>query len=140
VNTFRILFSSSRTWDRQDVIWDALDILAKAAFESGYERVVVVHGACKTGGDMMADAWARDRRRLWPITAERHPADWSAHKRRAGFVRNMAMVHLGADVFLGCIRDMSPGASGCAELAERAGIPVKVIDYDDIADAAEVSS
>jgi len=140
MSTFRILFSSSRTWDRQDVVWDALDILAKAAFESGYDRVVVVHGACPRGGDMMADSWARDRRRLWPIEAERHPADWPTHRRRAGFVRNLAMVQAGADVFLGCIRDASPGASGCMKLAEGADIPVQVIDYDDIPDAAEVSS
>lgn len=129
---FRILVTSSRTWDREDVIWGALDILAQSAFAAGFTRVVVVHGACRTGGDAHAEAWYRAKRGEMPLGVERYPAKWLAYGKRAGYVRNQEMVDTGADVCLAAIRDESKGASMCAELAERAGIPVQVLDYDSL--------
>lgn len=130
MSTFRVLFTGSRTFDRQDIIWGALDIIANAALESGYDRVVLVHGACPTGGDAHADAWYRAKRGEMPLGVERHPANWKSFGKRAGFVRNTDMVVMGADVCLAAIRDESKGASMCAELADRAGITVQVLDYD----------
>jgi hypothetical protein len=134
---FRILVTSSRTWNREDVIWGALDHLARGAFAAGYDRVVLVHGMCERGGDAHADAWYLSRRAadmaLW---VERHPANWSEHGKKAAYIRNLAMVQLGADVCLAAIRDESKGATMCAELAERAGIHVQVLDYDSLPERA----
>lgn len=130
MTTFRILFTGSRSFDRDDAIYDALDIIARAAFSSGYERIVLVHGACPEGGDAHADGWAIERGRLWPIRAERHPANWRQHGKKAGFLRNKAMVDLGADICLAAIREESKGATMCAELAERAEIPVQPLIYE----------
>jgi hypothetical protein len=140
--TFTILVTASRAWDRPDVVEGTLLILAASAWDSGYGHVVVRHGACPHGGDMQADAWARSQRYAGlPVRADRWPADWTTYGKRAGYIRNVGMVQAEptADVCVAFIRDLSKGASNCAELAERAGIPVQVIDYDDIADAAEVS-
>lgn len=136
MNTFRILFTGSRTWDREDVIYGALDILAGAAFKSGYDRVVVVHGACPEGGDAIADGWAIERGRQGPVRAERWPANWKHFGKKAGFMRDKAMVDEGADVCLAAIRDESRGATMTAELAERAGITVQVLDYDAVSAAS----
>jgi hypothetical protein len=130
MNTFRILFTGSRSWDRPDVVHGALDILAAAALDNGYDRVVLVHGANPRGGDAHAESWYRAKRGEMPLGIERHPANWAEYGKRAGFVRNQAMVALGADVCLACVRDESKGATGCAELAERAGITVQIIDHE----------
>ena len=56
---------------------------------------------------------------------ERHPADWTAHGRAAGFQHNAAMVAASATVCLAFIRNGSRGASHTTALAEAAGIPTR---------------
>lgn len=80
----------------------------------------MVVGDCPTGADAIAT-------RIWVQLGglpEIHAADWSRGK-RAGPERNARMVRMGADLLLAFILDASPGATGCAEMAERAGIPVR---------------
>jgi hypothetical protein len=134
--TFRLLFTGSRSFDDRAAIWVALDIVAESALACGYDRVVLVHGACPDGGDAHADAWFRAKRGEMPLGVERHQANWDLLKRRAGYLRNIEMVQAGADVCLAAIRDESKGATMCAELAERAGITVQVLDYDSLPERA----
>ena len=111
---FRVLVTGSRTWTDATAITGAL-----AELQQQYgDRLVVVHGACRTGADRIADGWARRH----GVATETHPADWAAG-RGAGPARNAAMVATSPDVCLAFIRDQSPGATGCADLADRAGIP-----------------
>lgn len=133
--TYRILVTGSRTWTDRGRLWDQLD---DAVYQSGYELrdVVIVHGDCPQGTDAMADEWARE----YAIKAERHPADWRLLGKAAGFRRNAEMVALGADLCLAFIDDCtkpdcpfqhslgahgSHGATHCADLAEKAGIPTQ---------------
>lgn len=125
----RVLVTGSRTWDDAATIRAALDAVAFGASGAGYTRLVVVHG-CANGADELADIWVR----TWPIgelhvTAERHPALWQIHGKRAGILRNDEMVRAGADLCLAFIRDGSPGATHCAERAGEAGIPLRVFHY-----------
>jgi hypothetical protein len=113
----RILVTGSRDWDDEAGVRAALTELT--AGQPGPH--VVVHGACPTGGDALADRIAADL----GLPVERHPADWRRFGRSAGYRRNAAMVALGADVCLAFIRDSSPGASMTACLAEEARIPVR---------------
>jgi hypothetical protein len=129
---FRILFTGSRSFDRADVIWGALDILVQSALAAGYTDVVLIHGACPEGGDAHAEAWYRAKRGEMPLGVERYPANWKVHGKKAGYIRNVGMVQTGPDVCLAAIRDESRGATMCAELAERAGITVQVLDYDSL--------
>lgn len=111
---FRVLVTGSRSWTDAAAISGAL-----AELHQQYgDRLVVVHGACRTGADRIADGWARRH----GVTTETHPADWAAG-RGAGPARNAAMVATSPDVCLAFIRDQSPGATGCADAADRAGIP-----------------
>jgi hypothetical protein len=143
MTAFTILVMASRTWDRRDVVEATLQILADSAFESGFDEVVVRHGACPQGGDMMADSWARRAFQSGlNVSPDRWPANWGLQGKAAGFRRNAAMVDTPPlpDVCVGFVRDLSAGATGCVELAERAGIPVQVIDYADLPEPEEVSS
>lgn len=153
-SVMRILCTGSRNWDRPDVVDGALDIIAQAAVDAGEHELVVVHGACfpkpdkvtgqvpRVSADWLVELWAR-RWQLHPLTVriERHPADWRRYGRRyAGRKRNQDMVYLGADLVLAFHRAGSPGTAHCVEAAEKAELTTRVIDYDDIPDAAEVSS
>jgi len=140
---YRILVTGSRTWD------DTLRVAAALgdAVPGRARDVVVVHGMCDprdpaTGlvvrwaeaeglpledqlrlasADWLADRWAA----MHGATPERHAADWNRHGKAAGTRRNAEMIALGADVCLAFIRDGSRGATHCAEIARKAGIPVR---------------
>jgi hypothetical protein len=117
------------------------------------DRLIVIHGACRSGADQYADAWARWHvRHDMPVSLETHPARWEdpcriscrpGHRRQdprgwdvcpqAGFYRNEHMVRQGADLCLAFIADQSKGATHCATYAGRAGIPVR--RFNDTAEA-----
>lgn len=112
--TTRVLLTGSRDWTDWHTIVAKLDFLAR-----NIPDLMIVHGACPRGADDIADRHARAH----GIRTERHPANWRKYGRRAGHVRNAHMVALGAELCLAFIRDKSPGASGCAAMAEHSGIP-----------------
>lgn len=112
----RILVTGSRDWDQRLRLYNVLNEMCDEAFS------VIVHGACPTGADQMADDWANAQP---DITVERHPAQWGKFGKGAGFKRNAEMVNLGADLCLAFIKDGSKGATHTANLAERAGITTR---------------
>lgn len=126
---YRVLVTGSRDWADEAAVENALDAVIYASDVASNEEVVVVHGACPTGADAIADRLAREA----GCRVEPYPADWS-RGRRAGPERNRVMVEAGADVcvaFIGACSSprcrvvgvhASHGASGCADLAEAAGI------------------
>jgi hypothetical protein len=108
------------------------------------QRLVIVHGACKDkrgrlrGTDAHADAWARRAQRAGhPVDIEPHPAENHGPWPACGPIRNQHMVNRGADEALAVIgpctsprcrrTDPHPshGATGCADMAQAAGIPVR---------------
>jgi hypothetical protein len=132
VADYRILITGSRDWED----WERISFeLGRAIGESGrpVAEVVIVHGGCPTGADVIADQIARD----YHYRTEAHPAQWDQFGKAAGPRRNGEMVALGADIclaFIGpCTSDScrvavahgSHGAMGCADLAEKAGIRVR---------------
>jgi hypothetical protein len=116
---YRILVTGSRDWDDELTVESAL---AMAVYQN--VPAVIVHGACPTGADAIASRWTV-RHRIIGLTEEMHPARWRGNGRAAGPLRNKAMVDLGADICLAFIRNSSRGATGCADLAEAAGIPTR---------------
>ncbi|MBP5931847.1 DUF2493 domain-containing protein [Streptomyces sp. LBUM 1479] len=116
---YRILVTGSRNWTDQTTIHRALQDIAANHPED--DSLTVVLGACPTGADLIAYDWAVKH----GVIVEAHPAAWWKYGRVAGPRRNKRMVEAGADVCLAFIKDDSRGASHCAGLAERAGIPVR---------------
>lgn len=121
----RILVTGSRDWDDFEAVFAAILEQDPCAEHDDCQdeshRITIVHGACPTGADAMADTAGA----MWGVEVERHPADWEQYGKSAGFVRNAEMVELGADICLAFIKNGSKGASMTARLAEEAGILVR---------------
>lgn len=118
----RILVTGSRDWNDRETIFQALFNTGVNGHDGDNHKRILVSGACPTGADAIAEDVAR--RMGWTI--ERHPADWKTHGKKAGFVRNAEMVALGADICHAFIRNGSKGASMCANLAQKAHIPLRI--------------
>lgn len=124
---FRILISGSRNWSDQQTIYRALGEYA------GAEHVVLLSGRCMQGADVICEAYALEND--WEIEA--YPADWKQFGKKAGPMRNAAMVAAGADIALIFIKDSSKGAGGCAMMAHRSGIKTVVYNEIDISQHIE---
>lgn len=113
----RILVTGSRDWTDKVTVAQAI---REAWLMAGRPYgVVVVHGGAR-GADYIADVYAK---RLGFAT-EVHDAAWDTFGKTAGYIRNREMVESNPDLCLAFIRNESKGATMCAALAEKAGIPV----------------
>jgi hypothetical protein len=155
VADYRVLVTGSRTWKDYRAVRAALSAVADEARRAGHTGLIVVAGAAPYGADHDAMQWAAIEGygdTGLRITYEPHPADWQPAQRgkpdlSAGYRRNADMVALGADVCLAFISPCSAryctkpkphgshGASHCADLAEKAGIPVRRFTRDTSATA-----
>lgn len=126
--TRRILVTGSRKLTNY---WLVHDALKAHLLVTG--RTVVVHGDAP-GTDTLAAYAVSELRSTYfywidygfdPIV-EPHPADWDAHGKAAGPLRNQQMVDLGADVCLAFHRTGAGnrGTADCVKRAREAGIRV----------------
>jgi YspA, cpYpsA-related SLOG family len=118
----RILITGSRTWTDYETISNAInDVWLTHGRPYG---TIVVHGNAR-GADYLAGVAAKRK----GFEVETHPVsneEWKIKGLSAGHQRNANMVDLGADVCLAFIKNESNGATGCAALAEKAGIPTHI--------------
>lgn len=110
----RIIVCGGRDFERGDWVNGVLDMHAE-------DHVIdaIIQGDCPTGADRLA--------RRWAIANNHHletfPADWRAHGKAAGPIRNQQMIDEGRPTMVFAF----PGGRGTADMirrAERAGIPV----------------
>jgi hypothetical protein len=125
--SYRVLVTGSRDWDDYVLLTTSLvqvviDHAAEHDLTGPIDWVTVIHGACPSGADNMADNFCRGVTN-WDV--ERHPADWKRHGKSAGFRRNAEMVQSRPDICLAFIKKGSKGSTHCAEQAEKAGVPTR---------------
>lgn len=85
---------------------------------------VVLSGKCPTGADAMGEKWAARR----GIRIEEHPANWTAHGKRAGYVRNLEMAER-ADALVAFWDGASRGTKMMIDLANQHGLVTYVRLY-----------
>lgn len=116
----KILVTGSRDWtDARKVEFEIFRALYEA--KCPYPEAVLMHGACPTGADALADTYAR----ATGMHVVTFPAEWDRYGKRAGYLRNVAMVHDSPDICLAFIRNGSRGASMTADLSSKAGIETR---------------
>lgn len=121
MNEFRVLVCGGRDFINKDVIWMALDRIARAN-DSDAGRVSIVHGAAR-GVDTLAGWWAIRSKRVCHI----YPANWDRYGKSAGMIRNKEMLDNAKPDLVVCF----PGGRGTAmmrKLAEEARVPTIVVD------------
>lgn len=108
----RVLICGSRAWTDEQAVWDRLDALAPDE---------VIHGGAR-GADTMADRWASER------GVRSHPfyADWASDGKRAGILRNLAMLDEEPDLVIAFQLAGSRGTQHTIDEARRRDIPVEV--------------
>jgi len=128
----RIIVTGSREWGGvygTNRIHAILDKVHELAHVLG-QKLTVVHGDYVRGADRIVDSWAR-RREADGVTVEPHPAQWSVLGKRAGPMRDQAMVDKGADMCIGFVRGTSPGTQLTLALARNAGIPAFTVYWEE---------
>lgn len=147
--SLRLLVTGSRRWVHLPSVAETLSFYTRLAFEHG-SRLEVVHGAARDGADALAAGWvSRHSRRGWPVSADPHPANWSApcgsecrHGPRgvrkngseycqfAGHRRNSEMVDSGVQACVAFWHGGSPGTRDCFTKAEGAGLEPLVLKWE----------
>jgi len=90
----RIIVSGSRSLTDQtavaNFILTGLEDLRRV-LKISLSHLEIVHGAAPNGVDLITDRWAK----LMNMKVTPFPADWSHHKKAAGFIRNGYMADYG---------------------------------------------
>jgi hypothetical protein len=110
----RILVCGSRDWTDGDAIADRLADFAT-------DNPTIIHGGAR-GADTMAENIAS----LYGYKIERFPAEWARHGKRAGFMRNLAMLDTKPDLVLAFQSNGSKGTQHTIDEARKRGIRVEV--------------
>ena len=121
----RILVTASRTWPDPRCVHQQLGFAVHELCRDA--SVTIVHGNA-AGGDFMAHTWCDQHPRYGDVfvVEEIHRAAWRGPEgRAAGFWRSGRMVVSGIDLCLAFICNQSRGATHCAGLAVKQGIPVR---------------
>lgn len=83
-----VLVTGSRSWNDEKSMRETFNDAWRDWGPKNVTRPVLLSGHCPEGADAMAE-------RLWRAAGfeiRTFPADWSAHRKRAGFQRNQGMV------------------------------------------------
>jgi predicted Rossmann-fold nucleotide-binding protein len=105
----RVIVCGGRDYANRSAVGGVLGILR--------DGTTIVHGAAPG-----ADSLAAEEAALRGLDVEAHPADWAAHGRAAGPIRNQRMLDAGAELVIAF-----PGGRGTADMVRRsreAGIVV----------------
>ena len=121
----RILVCGGRDFTDRDKVWRTLDGVFPISEPDAYGNYLplgtLIHGACPTGADHLADEYAVVN---W-LGLETYPPDWSLG-RKAGPIRNQRMLDEGKPDLVVAF----PGGRGTADMVRRArqsGVPVMEI-------------
>lgn len=123
----RLIVCGSRHYDDRTTLERELS----AILDETHHRdatLTIVHGACPSGADAMADRWAvNSKARSWKVEIERWPAEWGEFGKFAGPRRNLQMAQHGADLCLAFWDGQSTGTLDMIRKCIDHGIAVRIV-------------
>jgi hypothetical protein len=125
MDRIRVIVTGSRHWYCLEI---AGQVVRRLKARHG-DALVIVHGAAPGVDRAFDDAAAAEG-----VAREPHPARWRELGNGAGPVRNGEMVAAGAALCVAVHRDLkaSRGTKDCVRKALAAGIPVWLVDSEDV--------
>lgn len=121
---YTILVTGSRDWHDESIITAVLKHVEQDVRNQFPEQQVLFK--LIEGGARGADTFARYAAFELGWETLTMPANWSAHGKAAGMIRNQEMVNLKPDVCLAFPGSSSKGTWDCVNRCKAAGIPVVV--------------
>ncbi len=116
MKTMRVLVTGSRIYKNRKAVEDSI-----LRIRERYPALIVIHGDCPTG----ADAFAQYLCDKEGIHTAKVSALWDLFKRKAGPLRNTAMVALEPHIVLAFgLSESKGGTIDCVKKARQAGIQV----------------
>lgn len=118
----RVLVCGGRDWEDEAAVCGELEEFREELGMFG-DRMLIVHGYCPTGADHFSKAYAVRN----GLDQEPHPADWDAHGKASGPIRNREMAKAGAEVCFAFWDGKSKGTLDMIKQATAHGIPVRIV-------------
>ena len=116
---FRLLVTGSRDWLDEKTV--SMALLQQWHEWGKPSNAVLVVGDADGADEIAARLWQRAG-----FEIEVHAADWDNLGKRAGMVRNAAMISSGVDVAIAFQSGNTPGTRQCSESAKKAGVPTRL--------------
>jgi hypothetical protein len=118
MSEFRVLVCGGRDYDNRDRLFGVLDKALRAATLAG-KAFTLVHGGAR-GADSLSGLWATTRQ----VSDVRvYQADWDAHKKAAGPIRNKKMLTESQPHVIIAFKGGS-GTAHMMKIGREAGVPV----------------
>lgn len=117
--TSKVIVAGGRNFNNYPLLCDRLDLYLK---DMGGD-IEIVSGTAK-GADLLGEQYAKEKG--YPV--KRFPADWDAHGKKAGYIRNKQM----ADYATHCVvfwDGKSKGSKMMIDICKDKGIPHRVVMY-----------
>lgn len=119
----RVLVCGSRHFDDDEHLFEVLNEINGTYDLRRNISEIIVGGAA--GADTLAETFARDN----CIPYSRFDANWELYGRAAGPIRNRRMLEEGKpDLVVAFLAPHSRGTKNMIGIAEKAGVPVKVVN------------
>ena len=124
MNPYRVIIAGGRDFNDYDRLKRKADSLLTVKARTS--DIVIVSGHAK-GADTLGERYAKEK----GFGLELYPADWEAHGKAAGVMRNKRMAEV-ADALIAFWDGQSRGTWNMIEEAEARKLPIRVIRYGDL--------
>ena len=120
LDQYRVIIAGCRDFGNYELLKEKCDYLLQ---NQKKEDIVIVSGHA-SGADALGERYAQER----GYKLETYPADWQAHGRAAGPIRNAQMANV-ANALIAFWDGKSRGTRNMIETATKRGLQVAIVRY-----------